>query len=438
MFFLVLLSYREIAVSARQHSWEEAMNSTGRMLSALLCAAALISLPTLQSGSAGQDVAILALAPVREPSPSPEYSEAARAAAGRQGGPRSNPTVAEAAAAAVESSAAPSAASGSVADNGTWLWPTSSQLITSGFGYRADPITGGGAFHSGTDFGAACGALVGATRPGTVTFAGAAGGYGYRVVIDHGAGISSSYSHLQEISVPVGASVGMAGLVGMVGTTGRSTGCHLHFEIMVNGGFADPMPYLMGNPVANPTVFGNATVAAAPLPTSVAPSSSASPTPTVPEDPCGISNDPQEALESGGLIPVEPSVGSSESPCPTPLPTSESPSPSTTPSSSQTPVATNESLASSSSATPSTDPSLGQTTQATPTDGQTAESVAASSYEPEPTQTPQEPLPLQTPQESLQPEPTVTPDIVYEPEPSQVTQPSTTVPTLPNDEGYLP
>lgn len=306
------------------------MAGTVRTMLGLLCAAALISMPTLQAAPASQDVALVAVAPIAVKTLQDDYS--GRASVARDDLPRGGLSAAETL--GVEDAASNPTASGAP-DNGTWLWPTPSRLITSPFGFRSDPLNSSVAFHSGTDFGEPCGTMVGTTRPGAVTFAGPAGGYGLRVVVDHGEGIWSSYSHLQEISVRVGDVLTQSHAVGLVGTTGRSTGCHLHFEIIVNGGFADPMPYLTGNPVANPTTFGNGNIVAEPTSTadpSSPPSSSAPPSAS--PDPCDVSTDPQDAIDSGGLIPVPgvPSGSATDqcqtpSPSPTPTPESSSASP---------------------------------------------------------------------------------------------------------------
>lgn len=294
------------------------MAGSARTVLALVCAGALISLPTLQAAPANQNVAMMAIAPAPKPAVW-DAGEQERVVVARDRAPRL--VAADAAEASVEQVAEGSA------DNGKWLFPTPSKLITSPFGYRSDPFNGGSAFHSGVDFGDACGTMVGTTRPGTVTFAGLAGGYGMRVVVDHGGGIWSAYNHLQEFSVQVGDVITQSHGVGRVGSTGRSTGCHLHFEIIVNGGFTDPMPYLTGNPAANPTTYGNGVVVAAPVTTPG--TTSPAPSPTTPADPCGISNDPQDAIDNGGLIPVSPDgdLGAGSELCPTPSPSPTSPSP---------------------------------------------------------------------------------------------------------------
>lgn len=135
--------------------------------------------------------------------------------------------------------------------NGVWMWPVPHQVITSPFGMRSDPFHGRPSFHTGVDFGESCGTQVLAVQAGVVTYAATMGGYGMRVEVAHADGFSSTYNHLEHIRVHVGDQVRMGEPVGKVGTTGRSTGCHLHFEILKDGKFVDPMTYLNGNGTAN-------------------------------------------------------------------------------------------------------------------------------------------------------------------------------------------
>jgi murein DD-endopeptidase MepM/ murein hydrolase activator NlpD len=124
--------------------------------------------------------------------------------------------------------------------------PLDSLVTASPFGYRVSPITGGyGEFHRGQDFVAQCGTAVHAAASGTVTFSGwHPFGGGNRVVIDHGNGLETTYNHLSSSNVQVGQKVTRGETVAMSGTTGASTGCHLHFEVMVNGEVVDPMGWL--------------------------------------------------------------------------------------------------------------------------------------------------------------------------------------------------
>lgn len=118
--------------------------------------------------------------------------------------------------------------------------------VTSAFGVRHDPMNGSRAVHRGIDFAAAFGAPVHAAASGTVRFAGSRGGYGLLVEIAHGDGSSAFYAHLSAIDVQVGDRVDVAAVIGRVGSTGRSTGPHLHFEYRIGGRAVDPMPYFSG------------------------------------------------------------------------------------------------------------------------------------------------------------------------------------------------
>lgn len=120
--------------------------------------------------------------------------------------------------------------------------------ITSPFGMRTDPISGDSRFHSGTDFGADCGSPIRATRAGRVTERYYQSSYGNRMLIDHGLVngdyITSAYNHASRYIVSVGERVSQGQVIGYIGTTGRSTGCHLHFMIYENGDLANPMRFL--------------------------------------------------------------------------------------------------------------------------------------------------------------------------------------------------
>lgn len=115
---------------------------------------------------------------------------------------------------------------------------------TSGFGVRVDPFLGRAAFHTGIDFRGNVGDPARATAAGTVTIAGRDGGYGLMVEIDHGNGLRTRYAHLSAISVSVGDRVEAGGVVGRVGSTGRSTGPHLHYETRIKGEPVDPQRFL--------------------------------------------------------------------------------------------------------------------------------------------------------------------------------------------------
>jgi len=140
--------------------------------------------------------------------------------------------------------------------NGTgWVPPPSSGFlqyaapggVTSGFGMRYHPILHYYRMHTGIDFGVACGTPVHAAAAGDIVSAGWAGGYGNRVVIDHGevggGDLATTYNHLSQILVH-GGSVQKGQLIAYSGTTGLSTGCHLHFETLLDGRYVNPMNYL--------------------------------------------------------------------------------------------------------------------------------------------------------------------------------------------------
>src|SRR5580692_5151458 len=116
--------------------------------------------------------------------------------------------------------------------------------FTSGFGVRSDPFLGRPAMHTGLDFRAAMGDPVRATANGKVASSGWAGGYGRMVEIDHGNGLSTRYGHLSEINVKVGDAIKIGQVIGAVGSTGRSTGPHLHYETRIDGEAVDPQKFL--------------------------------------------------------------------------------------------------------------------------------------------------------------------------------------------------
>jgi murein DD-endopeptidase MepM/ murein hydrolase activator NlpD len=126
---------------------------------------------------------------------------------------------------------------------GQLAWPAAGPVI-SGFGPRTHPIFGDTRMHTGIDIGAPYGAPVVSADDGVVVFAGVMSGYGNAIVVDHGGGLATTYNHLSAFSVSSGQHVGRQVTVGAVGCTGYCTGPHLHFEVRVNGGPVDPMPYL--------------------------------------------------------------------------------------------------------------------------------------------------------------------------------------------------
>ena len=125
--------------------------------------------------------------------------------------------------------------------------PLDGLVVTSPFGYRDNPLYPGyPEFHTGTDFGAVTGTPVRASAAGTVVEAGwhTTGGGGLRVVIDHGDGLQTTYNHLNSIDVEVGQAVEAGTVIAGVGSTGNSTGPHLHYEVLRYGEYTDPMAWL--------------------------------------------------------------------------------------------------------------------------------------------------------------------------------------------------
>ncbi len=122
--------------------------------------------------------------------------------------------------------------------------PAASTRISSGFGYRTDPIEGSPAFHAGLDFTGTTGAPIYAAARGKVAFAGRRPGYGNVVEIDHGNGLRTRYAHMSAFRTRPGEPVRAGQVIGAVGSTGRSTGPHLHFEVRLHGQPVNPRPFL--------------------------------------------------------------------------------------------------------------------------------------------------------------------------------------------------
>lgn len=124
------------------------------------------------------------------------------------------------------------------------IWPAHGWL-TSTVGNRRDPINGDRDYHSGLDIAADAGSAVYATADGVVTQAAREGAYGNLVIVDHGYGLETRYGHLSAYKVKPGATVKRGDIVGLVGSTGRSTGSHLHYEVRVNGRLLNPLQLLL-------------------------------------------------------------------------------------------------------------------------------------------------------------------------------------------------
>jgi murein DD-endopeptidase MepM/ murein hydrolase activator NlpD len=124
--------------------------------------------------------------------------------------------------------------------------PVDSMSVTSNFGVRSDPFRGGAAMHAGIDIPGVRGSAIYATADGVVGRAGWAGGYGNLVELNHGRGIETRYGHLSAVLVAPGQQVRRGQIIGRMGSTGRSTGTHLHYEVRLDGQAVNPTPFLQG------------------------------------------------------------------------------------------------------------------------------------------------------------------------------------------------
>lgn len=138
-----------------------------------------------------------------------------------------------------------SSSSSAYVGTGEFCWPAPSYTkISSPYGWRIHPIYGTKKMHTGVDLAAPGGSNILAADGGTVISAGWNGGYGNCVVVDHGGGISTLYAHASRLCVSKGDSVTRGQVIAKVGTTGNSTGNHLHFEVLISGKHTNPMPYI--------------------------------------------------------------------------------------------------------------------------------------------------------------------------------------------------
>ncbi len=229
-------------------------------------------------------------------------------------------------------------------------WPVSDHTPSTGFGYRSDPFTHKQRWHDGVDLGQPCGDAVHASLDGTVAFTGWAGGYGNRIILRHadrgGHTFSTTYNHLSRIEVTVGQAVRQADVIARIGSTGRSTACHLHFEVILDGSYVDPMRFLTGDQskASLSRRVGSYMPAGLPSPTAttVLPSPTATatrsktpqPSPTPTPTPTPSSSGTPTPSPSGTPTP-SPSTAS-PGPTPTPTPGSATPSPTGSPSASNT------------------------------------------------------------------------------------------------------
>ncbi|MDQ4489996.1 M23 family metallopeptidase [Sinomonas sp. ASV486] len=303
--------------------------------------------------------------------------------------------------------------------------PLTSLVPSSPFGYRINPLTGQvGEFHWGQDFAAGCGTPVYAADAGVVRAAGwHPWGGGNRVEIDHGNGLVTTYNHMLGAAVKVGESVEVGQVVGLVGSTGSSTGCHLHFETIKDGKYIDPMTFTFialtqGTPLGTVQITdyspkdGKSTnerqnwaipaLAQEPAPGETVVHAPAAPTPPPLVDPTPAG--PPAAPPATSQVPAggttstsspsptsssSPSPASSPSPTPTASPTqtaTATPTPTTTATATPTPTATATPTptptATSSSTQTTTAPAAAQTTTASPTSSSTATSSPTATPKP--------------------------------------------------------
>ncbi|MFH1361416.1 MAG: M23 family metallopeptidase, partial [bacterium] len=130
-----------------------------------------------------------------------------------------------------------------VKGTGVLAWPAEGR-ITSRYGYRRHPLWGGRNFHRGIDIAAKHGTPIKAADAGEIIFAGWWDGYGKAIVIDHGQKTTTVYGHMSRLYKKVGQAVAKGQTIGLMGSTGYSTGPHVHFEVRKSGKPTDPMPYL--------------------------------------------------------------------------------------------------------------------------------------------------------------------------------------------------
>jgi murein DD-endopeptidase MepM/ murein hydrolase activator NlpD len=122
--------------------------------------------------------------------------------------------------------------------------PVDKLNFTSNFGIRSDPFMGTARMHAGVDIPGAVGTPIYATADGMVAHADRKGAYGKLIELDHGKGIATRYGHLSQIMVQPGSRVVRGQLIGLMGSTGRSTGSHLHYEVRIDGSAVNPLPFL--------------------------------------------------------------------------------------------------------------------------------------------------------------------------------------------------
>lgn len=230
-------------------------------------------------------------------------------------------------------------------------WPTDVHWVTSAYGPRMDPISGLPAFHTGSDFATSCGSPIYAAADGVVSKLGPAGDYGNRLVVAHeqvdGKALLTTYSHLLSFKVAEGDKVKKGDVIALMGTTGYSTGCHLHFEVILDGWFTNPWTWLTGEQSAVPSVKVGSIMPTGPITTP-----SAKPTPTPSATPSAPKTTATAPAESPATTTAEP----------TPAATTATPAESATP-----PVETTAAPTTAAPVTPTVAPTPTPTPLCTPT-----------------------------------------------------------------------
>ncbi|MET4621683.1 hypothetical protein ABIE18_003149 [Arthrobacter sp. 2762] len=291
---------------------------------------------------------------------------------------------------------------------GTLMSPLLNLRPSSPFGLRTSPITGTpGEFHTGQDFAAACGTPVHSADDGYVREVGwHAWGGGNRIEIDHGNGLITTYNHLQASAVRKGQVVEAGDVIGLVGSTGSSTGCHLHFETIVNGVLVDPSSWSL-------IPLGQESSVAFLRLTSFSPTTGTTPVGEVPVWSLGIALGEPETSAPEPAAPSTPAPAATPTASPTPTATAE-PTPTVT--ATPTPTAT-------ASPTPTAEPTAAATPTASPTTTPTPTVTAT----PTPTASP-------TPTEEPTATPTPTSEPTPSPTPTATAAPTATIPATPTTE----
>lgn len=211
-------------------------------------------------------------------------------------------------------------------------WPRTAHATSATFGFRSDPFLHTTRFHTGMDMGGVCGTPVYASEDGVVEGAGPNGGYGNRIVVKHRADLSTTYNHLETILVKKGDKVKLGEKIGLMGTTGRSTGCHLHFEVIKDGYYVSPWSWLTGEPdkeltrVLVGTVFSGAPITSPDVPVNVTTTPAApTPSPTPTSTPSPTTPPPSSPPTPTPTTPAPTTPSPTPPPPPPPAPTEPAP-----------------------------------------------------------------------------------------------------------------